>query len=150
MKRTALVLPALAVIAGVSACGSSGSHPAARHSVAQVASDAPAPSAAPTPPPPPPPRASPSPTPSAPGQSFVAGVENDSTAYYTDKTLGDWPSNTKLINLRQSICTAVEQAGSAVTVTDLNGQPTFSDLGISAEQMVDLAEAQVGPQTITG
>jgi hypothetical protein len=79
----------------------------------------------------------------------VAGVENDSTTYLGYQGLGVWPSNAQLIKLGRSICTAVEQAGLAATLIELNGSANFSDLGVSAQQMVDLAQVNLCPQTIT-
>jgi hypothetical protein len=157
MKRIALILSALAVIAGMSACGGSGSsHAAAGHSAATVASGAPSTTAAvpsysgiaETPAAQAPPSPSPSPTPPTPGQNFVTGVENDSSTYLGYQGTGAWPSNAQLIKLGQAICTAVEQDGSAATVTVLTGQPNFSDLGVPAQTMMDLAQAQLCPQTI--
>lgn len=85
-----------------------------------------------------------------PGQKFVAGVENDSTTYLRYQGMGVWPSDSQLISLGQSICTSIEDAGAAATVTTLDGSPNFSDLGVSAQQMMDLAQVNLCPQTMTG
>jgi hypothetical protein len=149
MKRIIVVLPALAVIAGISACGATTHHTGAGrsyHATDPATSPASAPSPASTPPPPP------SPAPSATlsgGQKFVAGVENDSTTYLGYQGMGVWPSDSQLISLGHTICTSVEDAGTAATVTTVDGSPNFSDLGVSAQQMMDLAQVNLCPQTIT-
>jgi hypothetical protein len=80
----------------------------------------------------------------------VAGVENDSTTYVGYLGTGAWPSDSQLIALGKSICTSVEQAGTSATFVILDGSPNFSDLGVSAQQMMDLAQVTLCPRTISG
>jgi len=84
-----------------------------------------------------------------PGQKFAAAVEAASTTYESYSEMGAWSSEASLAHLGRAICNALETGNPISAVeAELEGGANFNDLGVSASQMVAIAQVQICPSTL--